>query len=89
MENKLIITSEESLRQIMKELIQEQLLDKISASDEKFQYFGIEKAADILGMSKAAVYQKCSSGEIQYYKSGKRSVFKLSDLTNYIEKNKK
>lgn len=44
----------------------------------------IEFAAEYLGLSKSAVYQKTSTGALVSYKSGKYLRFLIDDLDSFI-----
>jgi len=51
-------------------------------------FLNVEQAAALLNYSKATVYKKTSSGELPFYKSGKKLHFRKSELIQLIETGK-
>jgi excisionase family DNA binding protein len=55
------------------------------ASPPDSEFLGIVEAATFLKISKGALYNKLSRGELPRYKPGKKVFFKREDLVAYIE----
>lgn len=51
-------------------------------------FLNIEEASDFLKVKKSTLYQKTHLKTIPFYKTGKKVLFKKSDLVHYIEKTK-
>lgn len=53
------------------------------------EYIGSREAAKFLGVSYKQIRNLTASRKITYYKVGRLNRYKLSDLREFIEKNKK
>lgn len=51
------------------------------------EWLTVAEAADYLRIPKKALYNMCSSGNIKYYKLGKRSRFHIEDLRLLVRMN--
>jgi excisionase family DNA binding protein len=59
--------------------------DKEQRSKTQKPYLSLEEAADYLSISKATMYQKTSRKTIKHYKCGRKILFKITYLNDYIE----
>jgi excisionase family DNA binding protein len=48
--------------------------------------YGIEQAADVLGISRSRAYQAIATGELQTYKDGRRRMVSAKALEAYVAK---
>ena len=48
-------------------------------------YLSLEEACDYLSISKALMYQKTSRKTIKHFKCGRKILFKIAHLNDYIE----
>lgn len=62
-------------------------LDQISDSKQP-EFVGLEQACQITDLSKSALYKKTSKKEINFYKSGKKLLFRRSELIDFISRNR-
>lgn len=53
------------------------------------QMLNVEQAADFLGLSKATIYLKVSSGDLPHMKKSKRLYFSTQELTDYLKSGKR
>lgn len=51
-------------------------------------YIDLEEACSYLSISKATMYQKTMRKTIPHFKCGRKILFKVNDLNNYIESNR-
>jgi excisionase family DNA binding protein len=52
--------------------------------------FNVQEAATFLGLKPSYVYNLCHFGKLPHFKpGGKKIVFKLSDLENYLYRNRR
>jgi excisionase family DNA binding protein len=65
------------------ELLFNKLIDQKSPVSD---YMTIEQAAEFLNLKKSAIYRRTMEKTIPFYKSGRKLMFKKSDLINFIEK---
>jgi hypothetical protein len=56
--------------------------------DERYGYTGISGAVSITGWSKSSIYKATAKCEIPHFKLGRKLVFKISDLLDFIEQHK-
>jgi excisionase family DNA binding protein len=49
------------------------------------EYLSIEDAAKYLNLSKSAIYKRTMDKTIPFHRSGRKLLFKKSELINYIE----
>ena len=65
---------------------EEKQLFKILESEN---WLTAKEAASYLKLSKSEIYNMCSSGEIRYYKLGRRSRFRREDLDELLLQNRR
>lgn len=68
---------ENSLRKIFQEASKQII-------DDSAKPMSIEQAADHLNIAKTSVYPLVTAGKLKGFKSGKRWLFYLKDLENYV-----
>ena len=56
--------------------------------DENFGFVNLERACQILGMSRSWLYKATSRCEIPHYKIGSKLVFKIDELLKFMEGNR-
>jgi excisionase family DNA binding protein len=66
-----------------------QILSSLDAIHDKLDrpprpFLNHTEAAKYLGVPKSVLYTLCSKKKIKYFKRGKRSYFKISDLDDFI-----
>ena len=49
------------------------------------EWFNADQAADYLNVKKSTLYKKTMRGEVPFHKTGKKLMFKKSDLVNFLE----
>ena len=54
----------------------------------KKSFMSLEEAADYLCYTKSSLYQYTSKRKIPHYKFGRKILFKLSELNDFIEKHR-
>lgn len=74
------------LEQLISELAEQ---GKQTTTDEGSDLLTIEQAADLLRLSKATIYSKCSLRELPYMKRGKRLFFSREELLAYLKSGRK
>lgn len=53
--------------------------------EERFGFVSLNRACQILGMSKSWIYKATSNCILPHYKIGNRLIFKIDDLINFLE----
>jgi len=48
-------------------------------------YLSLEEACDYISISKATMYQRTSRKTMKHFKCGRKILFKITDLNDYIE----
>lgn len=56
--------------------------------DIRFGFVDVEDACNIIGVSPSWVYKATATRKLTHYKVGGRLLFKISDLIDFVEKNK-
>ena len=74
------------LKEEEKELKINNFIKKINSSQMNKNYINLHDAALYLCVSESKLYKLTHKREIPFLKMGRRNVFKLSDLENFIEK---
>lgn len=84
------IYTDAEFRQLIRDEVRAVLNDEQGqvAAMEPEGFISIDQAAEFLKMEKSTIYTKTSKGEIPFTKSGKRVLFKKSDLTRWISERK-
>lgn len=75
-----------NLEQLISELAEQ---GKQAATDEGSDLLTIEEAGELLRLSKATIYSKCSLKELPYMKRGKRLFFSREELLAYLKTGRK
>ena len=99
MYGKLIITTEEELKSLIKESVAEEierLIDNVASSKEseestsKSNLVYIEEASQITGLSPSTIHKKCHYGQMPYSKpkGTKRLIFRRDELLAFMESGK-
>ena len=99
MSEKLIITTEEELKSLIKESVAEEierLIDNVASSKEseestsKSNLVYIEEASQITGLSPSTIHKKCHYGQRPYSKpkGTKRLIFRRDELLAFMESGK-
>lgn len=73
---KIFLDHPEILKNVVKEIIDDKLIELNNRLDSK-------KAAKYLNISVKTLDNKCSLGEINYYRVGKKREFEYDDLKHY------
>ncbi len=60
-----------------------QRLDKQPAGHVS-EWLNVTQAAEYLNLSKSAIYKRTMNGKIPFYKTGKKLMFRRSELNDYI-----
>lgn len=85
MENRFIIISENELRVMLKEILNE-ILDQRNVQAQNDQILlNVQEAAALLNLAVPTLYEKTSSKLIPHYKHGKKLMFKKSELLAWVE----
>lgn len=81
----------EAIEQILRKLgdIEEVLATRKAEEERYSEIMDVNEAAKFLKLAPATVYTKVSRGELPAFKSGKRLLFKKSELFEHIQLNKK
>tara|TARA_B110001452_G_C15233863_1_gene427264 strand:+ start:1897 stop:2232 length:336 start_codon:yes stop_codon:yes gene_type:complete len=81
------ITPEELLTRV-KSILQVTIKEVLKPEPE--EYIGVKEVADFVGESTSWVYQKCGTGFLPHYKTGKNASlkFKKSEVNDVIEKHR-
>lgn len=72
-----------SLEEIRRFLIE----NPISINKEEKEFYSIEEAAKIIGVKTQTLYQYNTNRMINYYKVGKRCMYKMDDIMNFMARN--
>ena len=56
--------------------------------DLKFGFVDVEDASQIIGVSRSWIYKATSSRKLSHYRVGGRLLFKVSELIEFMEKDK-
>jgi excisionase family DNA binding protein len=75
-----------NLEQLISELTEQ---SKQAATNEGNDLLTIEEAGELLHLSKATIYSKCSLRELPYMKRGKRLFFSREELLAYLKTGRK
>lgn len=75
-----------NLEQLISELAEQ---GKQTTTDEGSDLLTIEQAGELLRLSKATIYSKCSLKELPYMKRGKRLFFSREELLAYLKTGRK
>ena len=75
-----------NLEQLISELTEQ---GKQAATNESNDFLTIEEAGELLHLSKATIYSKCSLRELPYMKRGKRLFFSREELLNYLKQGRR
>ncbi len=59
--------------------------DKEQSSKIQKPYLSLEEACKYLSISKATMYQRTSRKTMKHFKCGRKILFKITDLNDYIE----
>ncbi|MBS2210264.1 helix-turn-helix domain-containing protein [Carboxylicivirga mesophila] len=83
-------SSREELKQIFREIIQEELLELNSQSTppnirEEKDILTRKEAMELLNCSHSTLYRYQKEGEVPYFKIGKKVLFKKSELLEFIK----
>jgi excisionase family DNA binding protein len=57
----------------------------VNPGNNQPEYLTIDQAADFIGLKKSAIYRRTMEGTIPFYKSGRKLMFKRSDMIRFIE----
>ncbi|MGF1563840.1 MAG: helix-turn-helix domain-containing protein [Flavobacteriales bacterium] len=74
------------LEQLISELAEQ---GKQNPTDEGSDLLTIEQAGELLRLSKATMYSKCSLKELPYMKRGKRLFFSREELLAYLKQGRR
>lgn len=78
----------EELKAVIKEAVEEVLLEKGLVKTGDDDLIDVEAAAKLLNLAKATIYEKTSMKILPHYKKGKKVVFKVSELRAWLESGK-
>jgi excisionase family DNA binding protein len=89
--NKIIVTTEEALAELIKSSIRTALGEQTTSikNSNSNEFFNIDEAAKFLKIPKASIYQLTSRLEIPMVKRSRRIFFKKSDLEAWLEGGRK
>lgn len=54
----------------------------------KKSFLNLEEAAEMLNLSKSSLYKLCAVRKIPFYKPGRKNLFKLEELEQWVEDNR-
>ena len=60
----------------------------MNSPDEKFGFVNVERACEILGVSKSWLYKATSRCILPHFKIGNKLLFKIDELLKFIETNR-
>lgn len=78
----------EELKAVIKEAVQEVLVEKGLIKNDEDDLIDVEAAAKLLNLANATIYEKTSKRILPHYKKGKKIVFKVSELREWLESGK-
>ena len=83
--NKIIVTTQEELRQIIIESLSAILQKPELPITPKPDILNIEQVAELLDLSISSVYTKVNKRLIPHFKRGKRLYFRLIEISDWIQ----
>lgn len=78
----------DELKAVIKEAVQEVLVEKGLVKNGEDDLIDVEAAAKLLNLASATIYEKTSKRILPHYKKGKKIVFKVSELREWLESGK-
>jgi len=80
--------NKDELKALIKEAVEEVLMEKGLVKNDEDSLIDVEAASKLLNLASATIYEKTSKRILPHYKKGKKIVFKVSELRQWLESGK-